>query len=182
MKDLSKTLWRDFKKTFIEALDTKHILHNWTQVSKITDYYREELIPQIANKLNLHYAAKEYLLIDYVLSKKDKKETDDWEIPLIFIESENEIDSIHDSLPGEELFKLCCTNAPLKVIITKDDNWEYNSEMHIKNWSDIIIFTEVTQLVGYLAIIIIEKQDKNLFANYILFDDNADIIERGKLQ
>lgn len=105
-----------FKEAFQQAFAQLHqqgkCPQNWNNKPAVTSFYKETLLPIIAESLELEMLEKELLRIDYVLCKRGQE---DYAVPQVFIESEN--DSVSD-LP-REIHKLLCVNAPLKVLLTR---------------------------------------------------------------
>jgi len=106
--EISKKLWEDFRKGLENRLRTKKddLKAVWDIPEERTNLY-DNLMKELAEDLG-YYFRPQFLRIDYALCDKERK------VPLIFIEFENNALLIAE----DELRKLCCVSAPLKVIIS----------------------------------------------------------------
>ena len=154
MEDFHK-LWLDFKSEFVNQIklqSDKGLIETWLNRTSRTTFYKK-IYPYIAEKLDLKYFPKEFLKVDATMYRKDK--ITNWEIPVIFIESENDFETAE-----EEVYKLCSLSAPIRVLITISD--EINNEKLIgwvKNWSSYIeTCSEVWPNKGILGIIITDNK------------------------
>jgi hypothetical protein len=99
-------------------------------------------------------------------------------VPIIYIESENYVTTSH-----EEVFKLCCVNAPLKVLFvcTTWDDPSWKEKVAYGHWHYIVEdFMEQSSLTGYFAFIIAVWDETLKFHAYVL-DEKAELIEDGLL-
>ena len=177
-------LWNNFissfKENITELWKEKDLQKNlWDNKPEMTRFYKEKLFRKIAIELELELAEKEYLRIDMMLYKKKKESA--YEIPIIFIESEN--DSFGD-LPNE-IYKLLCVNAPLKILMTRNS---FEKDLKEKNkledtyWKYVLEdFAHYDRLVGYFGVIsaVLNEQNK-LYYQYIVYDEKAKIV--GEIQ
>lgn len=120
-RELSETCDDDFRKA-------------WTSSRNRTQYYEENLLRKVAQALGLSFKKEEFK-IDYTLCHSEEN---GYEVPVIFIESENIASSAH-----HEIRKLCCLHAPLKVLIvcaewsTDPGSWSHGGQKDklLSDWS-----------------------------------------------
>ncbi len=109
--------------------------------------------------------------IDGIFVKKGGQTID---VPIIYLESENIATTSH-----EEVYKLCCLNAPLKVMIlcTEWDDQFWKKQITENHWHYIVDdFKDELSLTGYFAFIIAAWDETLKFHAYVL-NENADLIE-----
>lgn len=172
MKYSSENVWGNFIEGFQGVINkTKHkelkkICFNKTDRTK---FYRDILLKSICNCMSLKYANKEFLRVDFVFYHKSSKGS--WQIPVVFIESENEY---NDKVIETELPKLCCLNAPLKVLFIWT-RWDEESLKRI-HYEDFKYFIdshkEAVALTGYLAVIVGDYRDGELRYDYFVYKEN----------
>lgn len=177
----SRTWWNKFKKSLKGRLDTiglNKIEDAYLSNPTWTCFYKSVLFPKIANDLGLEYNKdKEYLTVDATFYRKSKPETGDWEIPIVLIESENQIDTIDQSATGDELYKLCCLNASLKVIFSWKDDWNDSTQKYYadEGWQYVIdAFANASVLVGYLVMIVVVKRADKFEFNCTVYKENGE--------
>ena len=173
MKIDSNQLWKNFKDCLLSTLAEFPIIkieEAWVSQKERTFFYFEHLLPKIAEKMNLGFRKEKPFRIDGIFFKQGGQTT---EVPLIYLESENNPASTH-----EEIFKLCCLNAPLKILFICADWTDKTKESLSKgNWQYIIDdFNDEVSLTGHIAIIVAEWNERLKFYSYV-FDENAKIIE-----
>lgn len=143
---------------------------SWVSKSERSKFYFESLLPRIAPRLGLEFRKERPFRIDGVFFKRASQST---EVPLIYVESENYAKSSH-----EEIFKLCCISAPLKVLFICNE-WTEVDKREITDgyWQYIIDdFAEEKILIGNLCIIIAEWNDRLRF-HTCCFNNKADLFE-----
>lgn len=190
----SDTLWNKFKealeKVLQEEVKTNSLKESIRGTGSRTEYYKKTLMPKIASELQLENSDKEFLRVDHsfnVRIENEKKETPLYSI--IFIESENNIDSINDDDENNELEKLCYMNVPLKLIFTwgghDNGSWRQKKDEKIKEWqSTLDDFKYANRLIGYLGIIVVfEECIEDCFYYcfyYYLWDECGHLVDLKK--
>jgi len=146
-----------------------------------TNFICQKFLPNIAKELDYEVYEKEFLKVDLSFWKPSSK---GWWVPKIFIESENTLMSVTDS----EMPKLLSLNAPLKVLILYDYNWneEKFERMTIDTWDfNVKAFELEGQLIGYLGIIIFDlypkKTKDNIELNFFAYNIEGKIEKSEKL-
>ncbi len=84
--------WKDYRVAFknaLEPLSDNDFIEAWKSSSDRTNLYENTIIEKVANELQLIFK-KEDFKIDYTLCIKND---DEYEVPLIYIESENNANS-----------------------------------------------------------------------------------------
>lgn len=139
-----------------------------------TNYYKTDLLVKVASDLNLVLSEKEYLRVDYTLSKRGK--TGSFYVPFVVIESEN--DSVGDL--QNEIHKLLSLNAPLKILLTRYNSLQNEINSVSNNHEDtdwyyvLQDFIEFDRLDGIFAVISLEKDDNGSHQfSYISYDKNG---------
>jgi hypothetical protein len=110
-KHSSTLIWHKFVAAFRAALSSRkdaELIDAWSKHNHRTAFYSELVLPEAAQQMGLQLK-REFLNIDYALTKSGIYNS----APLIFIESEN-----WPTFAFQEVHKLACVNAPLKVLIT----------------------------------------------------------------
>jgi len=156
MKHNSAELWIDFTNALKQEIEGTHIDilgTAWESNAKRTSFYLELLLPKIATKLNLGFEREKTFRVDATFYRKA---ANDYQVPIIFIETEN-----NSSTTETEIYKLCCLNAPLKVIfICLEWNNESRKDITEDYWQYIIdAFVAENRLVGHLGVIVAEWMD-----------------------
>ncbi len=174
MKFDTQSLWEKFKSCLIESIKETEVTafeEAWKSCSDRTKFYFFELLPKVAKKLDLGFQREKPFRIDGIFVKKGGQTTD---VPIIYLESENIATSSH-----EEVYKLCCLNAPLKVMIlcTEWDDQFWKKQITENHWHYIVDdFKDELSLTGYFAFIIAAWDETLKFHAYVL-NENADLIE-----
>jgi hypothetical protein len=174
MKIDSQSLWNKFKHSLIESIKETEVIAfkaAWKSCSDRTKFYFGELLPKVAKKLDLGFHKEKPFRIDGIFVKKGGQTTD---VPLIYLESENIAASSH-----EEVYKLCCLNAPLKVLIvcTEWDDEFWKKQIIDGHWHYIVEdFKDELSLTGSFAFIIAAWDETLKFHAYVL-DEHAEITE-----
>lgn len=104
--------WCSFKNNFkkiIENSTQAELIKAWESQTERTTFYTKSVLPKVASELGLHYIP-EMFKVDFVMCGKS---SNGHEVPLIFIESENNAGSAY-----KEIQKLCSVSSPLKVLIS----------------------------------------------------------------
>lgn len=105
----AQRLSADFREQFravIEAASPADLTQMWSDSHRRTEFYARTLMPELAVRMEMGVAS-EVLRVDYTLVEKASG------VPLVVVESENEAFRAQ-----EELWKLCCLSAPLRVLLT----------------------------------------------------------------
>lgn len=181
MQNLSASLWNDFKQSFrtnISLADSK-ILDKLKTTNQRKYFFKTDLLPRIADDLGLLYdETKEFLRVDYSFFKKGSLHK--WNVPMIFIESENSWESSY-----EEALKLCSLNAPLKILILYGltDEVRHELEGGETNWDYIFRdYVKEIGLVGHFALLVYLKQDNtSVTFKKVVYNENGDTIESGDI-
>jgi hypothetical protein len=177
MEYSSKSLWEEFKsslKTIIENTEDKVLIKAWD--SKRTSFYKNELFTKLAKSLNLIYKNKEFLTVDGTFYKQNRE--DGALVPIVFIESENQ-----ENTTDNEINKLCCLNAPLKVLfIACEWNEEKRKDLTEGFWELILHdYLECNKLVGYLGIIVGEWISNSLKYYTFAYGEDGKIADEERL-
>jgi len=153
MRDF-KTLWSDFKKEFVNQIklqSEKGLTEAWFNRTNRTNFYVKEIFPLVAKNMDL-VLTKELFKVDAAMAMKSQP--DNWEIPIIFIESENVISSAL-----EEVDKLCSLSAPVRVLITIGDKKDPDTKAKIDEWASLIkAYSKIWSNKGIIGIIIADYQ------------------------
>lgn len=167
-------LWNNFKQSLLESIqetDVSAFEQAWKSCNERTQFYFDNLLPNVARKLKLGFQKEKPFRIDGIFTVKGNQNN---EIPIIYLESENNARSSH-----EEVYKLCCLNAPLKVLIvcTEWDDQLWKEQIVQGHWHSIIQdFKDKLHLTGHFAFIIAAWMETLKFHSYVL-DENAKLIE-----
>lgn len=165
-KELLLEDFRKYLRTNLEIVGLNKLIEVWPD-ELWTDFYKGDLFVRISENLNLQYRLKEYLTIDALFYSKSQK--DAYEVPMVVIETENEIGTIGDS----ELYKLCCINAPLKVIFTWCNEWNEATKKELldEDWFYILKeFERAEQINGNLLFVVAEKTVTNFNFHSFVYD------------
>lgn len=183
--------WTRFVDAFIDeisSLPNEALSEAWQSSANRTRLYEHRVLPQVASKMSLRFKKEEFR-VDFTFCKAV---LDTYEVPVIFIESENIATSAH-----HEIRKLCCLHAPLKVLIVcaewSDEpgawphggckqvlleQWRQQINAHNREWASSstigIIVAEWNQLLRYYAVAF------NHFGDVV--DDHRIIFEREVTQ
>lgn len=169
----ANNLWENFKTAFITTVNTFPIQtfeQSWVSKPERSKFYFESLLPKIAPLLSLEFRTERPFRIDGIFYKKSSQTT---EVPIIYVESENDAKYSH-----EEIYKLCCISAPLKVLFICNEWTEDDKKEIIDGYWNYIIddFAEENILTGNLCIIIAEWRDTLKFHTYC-FNDKGTLFE-----
>ncbi len=162
-----------FKETLKEQIGNPIFANELRKFKSLTEFYKINLFPKIANKIDLECSEKEFLRIDILLSKKGIY---GYQVPMIAIESENIAEGENSDL-DKEIRKLLSVNAPIKVLLTRFANFEneFNSiwEGHPNSiwYYSMTDFLEQGRLNGYFIIINAHWIEKNLTYSILTYDD-----------
>ena len=156
MESKGKTLWSNFKKSLVDNIkitELKVLEHNLRSKSDRTRFYKKQLFPKICTDLGLIYGEREYLTVDAGFYKVGNS---GYHIPIVLIESENDADSTEN-----EVYKLSCLHAPLKVLfICLDWNDDKFAALTTGFWDYIIgDFLEEKQFNGFFGVVVVECLD-----------------------
>ena len=166
-------LWTSFKTSLLDSIKETAISDfekAWISRTDRTLFYFDSLLPKIANKMNLEFAKETFFRVDGTFYKKGGQTS---KVPIIFLESENDVRTSEG-----EVIKLCLLNAPLKVLMICND-WNETSKKIISEgyWEYIIEdFKDESLLTGYFAFIIAEWNENLKFYSYV-YNEKAEIIE-----
>lgn len=181
MENTSKKLWDNFQTLLKEELEITsiEILDNaWQSSGSRTKFYFDDLLPKVAEKMQLTFMKEELFRVDAIFYKK----TDNgYNVPKIFIESENNAETA-----DLEIRKLCSLNAPLKVLMLCLEWTEsIKEQLTTDHWNFIIrAFANEQQLIGHFGIIVAEKTDKFRFFSFAyneqgeVYDIEKTLVER----
>jgi hypothetical protein len=169
-----QSLWDSFKNSFVASIKETEVTafkDAWKSCGDRTKFYFDDLLRKVALKLGLGFQTEKPFRIDGIFVKTAGQTTT---VPIIYLESENNATNSH-----EEVYKLCCLNAPLKVLIVCTD---WNSEI----WKNKIIyghwhyivedFQDELSLNGYFAFIIAAWDETLKFHSFVL-NESAEVIE-----
>ncbi|RYE50178.1 MAG: hypothetical protein EOP48_20240 [Sphingobacteriales bacterium] len=170
-------LWIAFKMALKEAIqetDKTEFEKAWTSRFERTCLYFDSLLPSVARKLGLGLDKELVFRVDATFYKKGGQTT---KVPVIFLESENEVRT-----SDHEIFKLCSLNAPLKVLMICNDWNEASKKIISEGYWDYIIedFHDESILTGYFAVIIAEWNEDLKFYTYV-YDKSGKVIEDSHL-
>ena len=173
MKFNSEQLWAVFKKMLTETLNETPIEivgDAWNSNPERTKFYFDFLLPKIANKMKFNYEKEKVFRVDAVFYIKAEN---GYQVPIVFIESENNADDTET-----EIYKLCCLNAPLKVIFICQEWTEKRKKEITEEYWDYIIdaFVKENLLVGYLGVIVAEWMDDLKFYSFA-YNENGKMVE-----
>ncbi len=174
MKETPSALWNKFKQALSEELtDTplEQLEKAWEE--KRTTFYRQVMIPAVADRMNLIFKDEKLNRVDYVLYKKA---ANGYEIPVIAIESENDCTRCE-----EEVEKLCCLNLPLKVLfLAMEWNDATRQEQINDSWQYIFAANnEVYKLDGYFGFVIWNSLDSKFHC--FAFNEEGEIIDQDQV-
>jgi hypothetical protein len=167
--------WDQFKGVFkaaLEAQPPESLLQAWENSSNRTGFYKGLFRDYIAKEAGLEYSS-ELFLVDHLLRTGDPN----W-MPQVWIESENSVLSAQ-----HEIYKLCCLQGPLKVLITvaawdETQHWRgvglqgfpeswVIPEDHLKKWHSIVkAFSDSYNFSGQLGVIIGERSPNGRLRYY----------------
>ena len=172
--------FRDSFKQELELMPDEHFKHAWLNSSKRTKLYENQMFEKVASKLNLVYKKEEFK-IDYTLCQKCH---DGYNVPLVFIESENDASTAH-----HEMRKLCCLSAPLKVLITcvewcdEPGAWRHGGEKGklLSTWSKQIKSHASIWLTPSVTGIIVAEWNKNLRFYCLAFNQLGEIVDEHQI-
>jgi len=106
-------IWKEFRGEFRRCLAKENpplqLMQAWMTGGERTCFYSEAVLPEVAGGLGLR-VEKELLNIDWALCLPV---SDEFSVPVIFVESENTAGGA-----DQEVRKLCCVSAPLRILIT----------------------------------------------------------------
>lgn len=128
MQIIVKDEWQRFRDSLILELKATPIADfeaAWMGLKNKTGFYGSDLLARVSERNNwtVWY---EFLRCDFALVNHDG-------IPIVFIESENN----HQSA-SEEIEKLCCVCAPLKVLLLSCSWYDSERAIHLQGWRERI--------------------------------------------
>lgn len=170
-------LWEQFKDAFkitINSLPIETLEQSWLSRPSRNNFYFTNLLPKIAEHLELDFKRERPFRFDAIFFKRCSQTT---EVPVVYIEAENEAKS-----SNEEIYKLCCINAPLKILfICNEWNETQKSKISSEYWHYIIDdFAEQNLLSGSTCILIGAWDDKLRFYSYCI-DNKGNLFEEETL-
>lgn len=176
MENTSKNLWENFQAIFKQELAVTNIEtldDAWQSCGSRTKFYFDDLLPKVANKMQLDFKKEEMFRVDGIFYKTTES---GYKVPKIFIESENNADTAE-----WEIIKLCSLNAPLKILfLCLEWTESRKEELTTDHWNFIIkAFANEQQLVGYFAIIVAERTDIFRFFSFA-YNENGDVYDIEK--
>ena len=145
--------WETFKSNVHQAMQSMpydQLCKGWESKTNRTRLYFDELFPQVASAMGYEYGKEKLFRIDGVFYRRGPS---GYLVPHVFIESENDADSA-----GDEVYKLCCLNAPLKILfICQEWTLDRKTELTQDEWNYIINdFVKENHLIGILGIVVAE--------------------------
>ncbi|RYE23123.1 MAG: hypothetical protein EOP51_11520 [Sphingobacteriales bacterium] len=169
----NEQLWNQFKlclKEYIDGTSIESFNNAWISCSNRTLFYKKDMFPVIAMRMGLEYQVKEYLTVDATFYKKGNHK---YQIPIVQIESENNIDSTEN-----EIYKLCCLNAPLKILFICCDFDEHKKHQLTEDWWSYILsdFCKMNKLVGILGIVVAQYCEDGLSYNCFAYGEDGKLI------
>jgi hypothetical protein len=178
MKNNCIDQWNSFKNALSQAVTETPLedaSNAWNSSSERTQFYFDFLLPKVSHLMELGFEKEKLFRVDAVFYKKANN---GYQIPIVYIESENNVQSSY-----EEIYKLCCLNAPLKILficvpwtpenkkLIVDDDWQYIVQD----------FASEDSLQGYLGIIVAEWMEEGLKFYALYFDQNGNLSDEGVL-
>jgi hypothetical protein len=128
-------LWAEFKTYFVQSLEkykNNELKKAWQSSGNRTQFYTKKFFVEIAAKMGLSLKLELFKVYAafYTNNLIDK------EVPLIFVESENDAASA-----THELTKLLSINAPCKILIVccewSNDMWKSGRQCELQNhWQE----------------------------------------------
>ncbi|MCC4273917.1 hypothetical protein [Marinomonas communis] len=173
--------WKNFEAEFkreLSLVSKEEFSDAWGKRGNRTTFYENRVIPNIAKSMGLKYL-KEDFKIDYTLCN----EVDGENVPLIFIESENDASTAH-----HEIRKLCCLSAPLKVLIIcaewseEKDAWKHGGVRSklLEKWSRQIRAHNKCWSVPAITGIIVAEWNTSLRFYSLAYDHFGEIVDNEK--
>lgn len=123
-----KTEWKKFRDSLVAELKLTPIgefEEAWQGLKNKTEFYGSKLLVRVAHR-NQWEIWNEFLRCDFALANSDG-------IPIIFIESEN-----NHASASEEIEKLCCIAAPVKVLFLSCEWFNSERQAFIDDWLERI--------------------------------------------
>jgi len=176
--------WNNFQKSFVEQIDAlsdSELTEAWKSSKNRTYMYERKTLGSVAQAMGMTYI-KEKFKIDYTFCRKAD---DGEEVPLVFIESENNaFDAKH------EMRKLCCLSSPLKVLITcvewsdEEGYWKRggNRKKLTDEWSKIISsHNSIWPQAAVTGVLIAEKNNHTLRFYSLVYGPNGSLIKDSEV-
>ena len=174
--------WTNFEAAFKRELclvSEQEFSEAWHQSRARTALYENRIIPAVSETMGLKFW-KEDFKIDYTLCQ----EVDGVNVPLIFIESENDANSAH-----HEIRKLCCLSAPLKVLIVcsewseESGDWKHGGHKStlLNRWGKQIKAHNKSWPVPAITGVIVAEWNACLRYYSLAFDHLGDVIDEHKI-
>ena len=176
--------WDKFQASFIEqigSLNVSDLIDAWKSCGNRTAMYENNVLEEVAQSMGMSFKKEEFK-IDYTFCKKISP---DYEVPLIYIESENIAKhSMH------EMRKLCCLSAPLKILITcvewsdEDGYWKNggNKKLLTDEWASIISkHNTVWPQPAITGVLIAERKNDILRYYSLVFSPNGEILNDSNI-
>jgi hypothetical protein len=171
-------LWKEFKTHFGKSCEIHSkdaLLKAWCSQGDRTNFYSKTVLPEIAALMGLTMRT-ELFKVDAAFCKASSL---NYDVPIIFIESEN-----NAATATHEIKKLCSLNAPCRILITccewSPDLWKHGGRQDylINEWSHIIESqAEVWKNDGILGAINAESGDVFRVTNFA-WDSSGVLIEK----
>jgi hypothetical protein len=177
IQELKDNFINKFKEALCEQIVNPIIANELRNFKSLTEFYKNNLFPKIAKKIDLKCSEKEFLRIDILLTKEGKH---GYHVPMVAVESENIAEGTSSDL-DKEIRKLLSINAPIKVLLTrfKDFEKEINSvfEGHPNSiwYYSMADFYEHSRLNGFFIIINAHWSETNLTYSILTYDDKMNI-------
>jgi hypothetical protein len=161
-------LWRSFLGAWAEALaavPADDLRGAWCSEKSRTYFYRYKLLPQVAVRLRPPLMQQdEWMNFDHLLYTSIP---DDIRLPRIIVESEND-----PFVAQQEVAKLCCLAAPLRVLLTVaewETTWPHGGlkGKYHKRWDSIReAYTRAWPDAGVVAVLVGELGRDNVLRYY----------------
>ncbi|KXS54330.1 MAG: hypothetical protein AWU57_1278 [Marinobacter sp. T13-3] len=176
-------LWAEFVNNFEKKLDEscdETLLKAWESSGNRTSFYESSLLRNVASEMSMVFKNEDFK-IDYTFCKRMDGHYD---VPLIFIESENVAASA-----DHEMRKLCCLQAPLKVLIVcaewseEPGFWSHGGDKNrlLKKWSSQIrMHNKVWPSPSITGVIVAEWRDSLRYYS-IAFDHFGEVVDQHRM-
>ena len=173
--------WKKFLSGFaaeLEGISDGEFMSAWTSSSARTSLYEDRVLGNVAQRMDLGLKKEEFK-VDYTLCKEGER---GYEVPLVYVESENVATSAH-----HEIRKLCCLHAPLKVLIVCaewSDEWSHRGLKKdlLPKWRhQIISHNKEWPAPCITGIIVAEWQEEKLRYYALALDHFGEVVDSEKV-
>lgn len=175
--------WKKFRDAFTDELSKVtdgDLSEAWKSSENRTKLYEERILPQVAEVMGL-VLRKEEFKVDYTLCKPTGN---DYDVPLVFVESENVASSAE-----HEIRKLCCLHAPLKILITcaewsdEPNAWSHGGvkEALLERWRNQVWLHNKEWPSPCITGVVVAEWNQSLRYYALAFDCFGDIVDEHGL-